>query len=58
MKKGTICKVDSYRVSQYENERFVDNVKVLEKPTKNAKRVLCYSPKYRANVLIYKSDLK
>lgn len=50
-----IAKVDSYNVKQYENERFVDYVILLEKP-KN-KYVLCYSKKYRANVLIPKNEL-
>lgn len=49
------AKVDSYNVKQYENERFVDIVELLEKP-KN-KYVLCYSKKYRANVLIPKNEL-
>lgn len=35
------AKVDSYNVKQYENERFVDVVELLEKPC--GKYVLCYS---------------
>ena len=51
------AKVDSYEVKQYENERFVDIVELLEKPKRNSKLVLCYSPKYRANVLIPRKEL-
>jgi len=58
MKEGQTFKVDSYNVKQYENERFVDIVTVVETPTKRQKTVLCYSPKYMANVLISKIDLK
>lgn len=55
MKDKIKAKIDSYNVKQYENERFVDIVELLEKP-KN-KYVLCYSKKYRANVLIPKNEL-
>jgi len=58
MKEGNTYNIDTYRVSQYEGERVVDMVTVLETPKKNDKRVLCHSPKLMANVLIYKSDLK
>jgi len=47
-------KVDSYKVKQYENERFVDTIELLEDIDK--KYFLCYSPKYRANVLVLKAD--
>jgi hypothetical protein len=50
--------IDSYRVSQYENERIVDVVEVVETPKKNAKKVLCYSPKLMANILVFRNDLK
>lgn len=58
MKKGAKYHVDSYRVAQYENERIVDIVTIIEPPKKYAKKVLCYSPKLMANILVYKNDLK
>jgi hypothetical protein len=51
-------RIDSYRVSQYENQRIVDSVILLENPSKCAKKALVYSPMLRANVLVYLSDLK
>ncbi len=51
-------KIDSDRVSQYEGERVVDTVTLLEEPKKGAKKVLVYSPKLQANVLVYRKDLK
>lgn len=51
-------KIDTDRVSQYEGERIVDVVTLLEKPAKGAKKVLVYSPKLQANVLVYRNDLK
>lgn len=48
-------KVDSYNVCQYEDTRFVDVVELIEAADK--KYILCYSPKYRANVLIPRSEL-
>jgi hypothetical protein len=51
-------KVDSYRVSQYENQRIVDTVTLLENPKKCAKKAIVYSPMLRANVRVYLSDLK
>lgn len=58
MEVGTKYKIDSYRVSQYENERVVDTVELLEVPSKNQKKVLVHSPKLRASVLVYRNDLK
>lgn len=51
-------KIDSYRVSQYENERIVDTVTVVEVPEKNQKKVLVHSPKLQANVLVFRNELK
>jgi hypothetical protein len=51
---GIKMKVDSYNVKQYEGERFVDDVEVLEYQGEYS---LCYSPKYRANVLILTKEL-
>lgn len=48
------AKVDSYKVKQYEDLRFVDTVTVLEIQGKYA---LCYSPTYRADVLIPRKEL-
>ena len=57
MKVGDKFKIDTYRVSQYKNERVVDEVTILEEPKRNQKKVLVYSPKLQANVLIFKKDL-
>lgn len=51
-------RIDSDRVSQYEGERVVDTVTLVEEPKKGAKKVLVYSPKLQANVLVYRKDLK
>lgn len=58
MKAGEKYKIDTYRVSQYEGERIVDTVEVIQSPTKSAKKILCYSPKLRANILVFRKDLK
>ena len=58
MKESNIYKIDSHRVSQYENERIVDTVTVIETPKKGAKKVLVHSPKLMANILVYRKDLK
>ena len=58
MKAGEKYSIDTYRVSQYENERVVDIVEVLETPPKFAKKVLCKSPKLQANILVFRKDLK
>jgi hypothetical protein len=58
MKKHKEYHIDTDRVSQYEGERIVDTVRLLEIPKKTDKRVLVYSPKLQANVLVFKSDLK
>ena len=57
LSKGTILKLDSYSVKQYENERVVDSVEVLEDSSGRAKWVLVYSPHLSANILVHKSDL-
>ena len=57
MKVGDKFKIDTYRVSQYENERIVDEVTIVEEPKRNQKKVLVHSPKLQANVLIFKKDL-
>jgi len=57
MKEGDKFKIDTYRVSQYENERVVDEVTLLETPTTRHKKVLVYSPKLMANVVVFKEDL-
>ncbi len=58
MKIGTKFNIDTDRVSQYKGERIVDTVNILVVPTKAQKKVLVYSPKLRADILVYKSDLK
>jgi len=57
MKKGDKFKIDTYRVSQYKETRLVDTVEIVEVPTKAEKKALVYSPKLRANILVFKSDL-
>jgi hypothetical protein len=47
-------KIDTYKVSQYEEKRVVDIVKIL---TIYRREVLCYSPYLRADVLIPKSEV-
>lgn len=51
---GARYKVDSYEVGEYKGERFVDEVVVLVVENLG---VLCYSPKHRANVLVWRKDL-
>jgi hypothetical protein len=51
---GDRFKVDSYQVGEYGGERFVDEVVVLVVENFG---VLCYSPKHRANVLVWRKDL-
>lgn len=58
MKAGNAYNIDTYRVSQYEGERIIDKVSVVEVPKKTDKKVLVHSPKLMANILVYKSDLK
>lgn len=55
--QGRVLQLDSYQVKQYENERIVDEVEVLEPSSARAKWVLVYSPKLMANILVPKSDL-
>lgn len=54
---GMKFKIDTYRVSQYKDTRVVDTVEVVEVPKKEEKKVLVYSPKLMANILVFKSDL-
>jgi hypothetical protein len=49
-------KVDSYRVKQYENERIVCEVEVIE-DCKYKKFILCYSESLRANLLVPRKDI-
>lgn len=58
MKTGDKYKIDSYRVSQYENERVVDVVSIIEPPTKYQKKILVHSPKLQSSILVFRSDLK
>ena len=55
-KVGAKYSVDSYNVRQYRGERFVDKVNVLV-DLERSRSVLCYSPKYRVNVLVLRKDL-
>jgi hypothetical protein len=57
MKQNQKYHIDTDRVSQYEGERIVDDVYVLETPKKYAKKVLVHSPKLQATVLVYRKDL-
>lgn len=50
--------VDTYRVSQYEDMRVIDVVEIVEPPKKYAKKVLCYSKRLLANILVFIKDLK
>lgn len=57
MKKYTTGK--QYRIdTDFENARLVDTVTVVLTPAKVQKKVLVYSPRLRANILIKKKDLK
>ena len=49
-------KLDSYEVKQYENERIVDEVELLEEIGRK-KWILVYSPKLLANILVPVKDL-
>ncbi len=57
MKKDDKFKIDSTRVSQYENTRIVDVVTVIETPKKYQKKVLVHSPYLFADVLVFKNEL-
>lgn len=57
-KIGKTFHIDTDEVSQYENERIVDDVKVVEISKKYSKRILVYSPKLRANILVKIKDLR
>lgn len=48
-------KIDSYKVCKYEDIKFEDIVELVEVVDK--KYVICYSPKYKTNVLIPKNEL-
>ncbi len=57
---GDIFRIDTYDVQQYENERIVDTVTVIDE-SKNLDRkkwILCQSPKLFANILVARHDLK
>jgi len=43
---------------EFEGSRLVDKVVLLEKLKPNRKKVLVYSPKLKANILVYKSRLR
>ena len=43
--------------TDFEGERLVDNVTILEKPKKHAKKVFVYSPHLRANIYVRIADL-
>jgi endonuclease IV len=58
IKEGDKFHIDTYRVSQYEETRIVDDVIVEETPAKNAKKVLVHSPYLMASVLVFIRDLK
>ena len=43
---------------EFEGKRLVDDVKLLESIKTNKRKVLVYSSKLKANILIYKNRLK
>ena len=43
---------------EFEGERLVDDVTLLEKPKRGERKVLVYSPHLRANILLWKNRLK
>ena len=57
--KMKTCRVGKkYHIdTDFENERLVDNVTILECPGKNQKKVLVHSPALRADILVSKKDL-
>lgn len=57
LKAGTFYKLDSYCVKQYESERIVDEVEVLQDCSGRTKWVLVYSKVLQANILVPKIDL-
>lgn len=50
--------IDTDRVGQYEGMRIVDEVTIVERPKNTAKKVLVYSTKLKANVLVFINDLR
>jgi len=42
----------------FEGERLVDDVSLLEDADKRRRKVLVHSPKLRADILVFKRDLK
>ena len=58
MKTGNVFHIDTGEVSQYEDKRVVDDVTIVEEPKKYSKKVLVYSPKLGANILVKRKDLK
>lgn len=43
---------------EFEGERLVDNVELLEDIKTKSKKILVYSPKLRSNIRVYKNRLK
>jgi hypothetical protein len=54
MKIGTPYNIDC----EFEGERLTDEIRILVVPTKKQRKVLVYSPKLRANILIWRKELK
>ena len=48
------CKYDD----EFEGERLVDDVKIVSRTKKSSRKILVYSPKLRANILVYKNRLR
>ena len=57
-KTGSRFHIDTGDIPQYENERIVDDVEVVDTPKKYSKTILVYSKKLRANILVKKRELK
>ena len=57
-KIGDKFHIDTGDIPQYENERIVDDVEVVDTPKKYSKTILVYSKKLRANILVKKRELK
>ena len=50
-------KIKFHYSDEFEGERLVDDVELIEQPLKTQKKVLVYSPKLKANILVYKNRL-
>jgi len=58
-KGGEIKEGQSYHIDiEFEGERLVDDVTIIESPQKTDKKVLVNSPSLQANILVNKSELK